>query len=159
MSSTQFNITKLQHENSTKLLEVLVVFIASFLGIALLPQILVRYVYANQPLLETPVLLEAIPVVLFAFSVAYLVYALVGNYLRYSRIRLMEKDLMMDASCECGGNCECHGHDDMKDLEELVKEVEAAMPETATLSQAMKKSSKSRTTATKKKPARKKSSK
>jgi Na+(H+)/acetate symporter ActP len=108
MSSTQFKISQLQHENNTRLLESLVVFIAAFFGIALLPQLLVRYVYANQPLLETPAALEIIPVALFAIAMAYFVYSIVSNYIRYNRIKLMENEIIdMASTCECGGDCNC----------------------------------------------------
>lgn len=157
MSSTQFQIAQLRQENSTKLLEALVVFIAAFFNIALLPQLLVRYVYANQPLLETPPALEMIPVALFVAAWLYFLYALVGNFIRYNRIKLLEKDLMvMGDDCDCDHDHEHHHHDDLSDLEALVQEVEESMPATESLSQAMKKSSKSKST-TKRKSTRKKS--
>lgn len=155
MSSTQFTISKLQQDNNSKLLEALVVFIASFFGIALLPQLLVRYVYANQPLLETPMALEIIPVVFFAIAIGYFAFVIVGNFIRSNRIKLMERDLMERGDCCCGGDCHS---DDMSDIEELVKEVEASMPATAELSEALKKSSKT-ATSSKKKSNRKKTSK
>lgn len=143
MSSTQFQIAQLRQENANKVLETISVFAASFFIIAMLPQLLIRYVYANQPIMETPRTLELIPVVVFAFAMAYFIYAVVGNFIRYNRMRLLERDLVL-----MGDDCHCHDDhshmDEMDDLEALVKEVEASMPESESFSEAMKSSSKSK---------------
>jgi len=160
-----FKIATLQQENTNRLLESLVIFIAAFFVVALLPQLLVRYLYADAQLLEAPKALELIPVVSFAFASAYFVFAMITNFLRSLQMKKMQAE--MEAACEtydmsccndsgdcgdcdnCGDcsncdscksdDCDCnHGENNKMELEKLVTKVEKSSPKTAALSKAMK---------------------
>ncbi len=109
-SSLQFQISQMRQEKQIYTLESIAVFLFSLFLSAFLPQILFRYLYANQQLLEQPKLLEYIPVAAFLIGVGFFIFAMVGNIMRMMKIAKLEKELaqvsMMDDGC-CGGDCDC----------------------------------------------------
>lgn len=134
-SALKFKIKGLQQDRLYTSVETISIVILSLFVSALLPSLLVRYVYANQQLFEQPKLLEIIPVAAFIISVAYAGYALVSNILRSLKIAALTKELetaeLMEAQdgC-CGGCCSDCGTDNWSDFEsfdELDKMVDEAI--------------------------------
>lgn len=95
LSFTQYKIQQLRMTNQQKLLEgILALFTAIFIT-ALLPSLLLQYLYADQMLTEAPPLLEFLPVVTFAAGVLYLLYVIFGNMMRSQEIGRLEREMMM----------------------------------------------------------------
>jgi hypothetical protein len=115
-SSLKFKITQLRQEKVINAIESVTVFMFCIFLSVFLPNLLFRFVYANQQLTETPKVLENLPVAIFVVGVGYFLYAMLGNLLRSSKIRRLEKELdemvtMSDACCsDCNGNCNCSDH-------------------------------------------------
>lgn len=152
-SSLKLKIKSLQADRLYVAVESISVIIISLFVSALLPSLLVRYVYANQQLFEQPKLLEIIPVAAFVISVSFAAYAIISNILRTIKIASLIKEYekaaleSMNDSC-CGGSCEGCGSSDWADfdsLEELDKMVDEAIAssKTAPAKTAAKKSAKS----------------
>jgi len=163
-SSLQFQISNLQHARLNTTVETLAVTVVSLFVSAILPSLLVRYVYANQQLFEQPKTLEYIPVVAFAVVVGYAIYALVTGFNRSRKIAELQKELaeveLLGDGC-CGDDCGC-GHDDWSDLEtleELDRIVDEAIAESTASEKkpAAKKATSSKKTTKSKKAASKKS--
>jgi hypothetical protein len=93
-SSVEFQINQLRAKNLQRTLESLSVFILAIFVSALLPSLLVRYVYAGQQLFEEPELLQYIPLVSFVIGIAYFIYALVSNIMREMKIDRLERQMM-----------------------------------------------------------------
>jgi len=74
-------------------MEGLFVVVSSLFVTALLPSLLIKYLYANAQLFEQPKLLEYIPVATFAISAAYIVFVIFGNITRGAKIRQAEAEL------------------------------------------------------------------
>lgn len=99
---------QLRSKNQTTMITAVAVLVASLFVTAILPTLLLRYVYAGQ-LFEQPMLLEYIPVVSFVVGVGYFLVSVVGNAMRALRIMKLEKEMMMD---DCGCDCGCEGCED-----------------------------------------------
>jgi hypothetical protein len=114
-SSLQFKISQLRHENLAYTMDSIGVFLFSLFLSAFLPQILFRYLYANQQLLEQPKVLEYIPVAAFVIGVGFFIFAMVTNIMRKMKIMKLEKELaqLNEMGCDCGGMCDCGDHDHM----------------------------------------------
>jgi hypothetical protein len=126
----KFEIERLQRDRVLVAIESVAVVVFALFTSAILPSLLVRYVYAQQQLFEQPKLLEYIPVAAFAIGAGFGVYALVlsiRNALRTRKLlqELEEVSLMDDMSC-CGGNCGC-GDENWKELEELESMVDTVL--------------------------------
>jgi len=137
-----FKVSQLRAKNQNAMLTAVAVLIAALFVTALLPSLLIQYVYAGQQLFKQPVLLEYIPVVSFVVGVGSFLVAAVGNVLRCKRIKFLENQLETE-SCTC---CE----DDDEVLAELESLAETLIAE--------KKTVKKKKAAPKKKPAKKKTS-
>lgn len=98
--ATQFEIDQLRKKNLQTLLEILAVFIACFFVLALLPSLLVRYVYADAQLYEQPKIFDYIQVAGFAIGALYFIYGMIGNFLREKKIKMLQKAMpaVMDSS-------------------------------------------------------------
>lgn len=105
-NTLQFQIDQLRQDKIVFSVEAIAVIIFSFFVAIFLPQLLIRFVYANQQLFEEPVVLQYIPLVAFALGTAYFVYAMVGNVLRFLKIRALENQLAEFESCNCN-DCNC----------------------------------------------------
>lgn len=134
-SSLKFKIKGLRQDRLSTTADTIAVILVSLFVSALLPSLLVRYVYANQQLFEQPKALEIIPVVAFIISIGFAVYALVTNVLRSIKIAALTKELetaeLMSSEDGCcgGGNASC-GTDnwsDFESFEELDKMVDEAI--------------------------------
>jgi hypothetical protein len=135
-SSLQFQIEQLRHDKIVYALESIAVLVFSFFMAVFLPQLLVRYLYADQQLFQEPMLLQYIPVVAFAVGTGFFVFAAVGNIMRYFKIRKLEAMLDEDDCCGCGcGSC------DMPD-EMLMKAASMASTTTKTAASTRKSSTK-----------------
>lgn len=129
-SPIQFKISELRQRSMLRTTEAIMVIFAAIIAIAILPTLLLRYMYDATTLLEQPKLLEYIPVVSVVIATFYFLRALLGNMKREKKAKnlMMEMELMGD-DC-CGGKCNDSLDDDedwdedLQELEELLAEVE-----------------------------------
>lgn len=124
-------IQQLRMKNLTKVLESILAYLAALFITALLPSLLVRYLYSQDQLMtESPKLLEYIPVLTFAVAVLYMVGVMIGNFRRERLARSLEAQLesmsMGDGDC-CGGGKHMDSDISMEELEELDAIVESAI--------------------------------
>jgi hypothetical protein len=155
-SKLQFQIDQLRQDKNIAATESIAVMVFSLFVSAFLPQLLVRYVYADQALMEAPALLEYIPVAAFTVGALFFLYAVVSNIMRMIRINQLQAELMALPDDEYGCNCDHdHDHENWEELDELDRMVEEAMAE----SKATKSAAASKKTATKTKKAKKATSK
>lgn len=117
----QFMIEQLRQKNLQKSVESVAVFIACFFGLVILPSLLVQYVYAGQQLLEQPMLLEYMPVVIFALGAGYFLFTVFGNMRREMEAKKLEKELF--ANTWTPGDSE---QDSVKALQAAMKDLETA---------------------------------
>lgn len=96
-ATVQFQLQYLRAQSSQRMLEAVTVFVAALFVSALLPSLLVRYVYAGQALFEQPPVLDMIPVVAFVIAIGYFLFAVVGNVMREMRMRVLERQVMGEA--------------------------------------------------------------
>lgn len=133
MSHIQTKINDLRLESLQKVLESILAVLGALFTILLLPQLLVRYVYADQQLTAEPKAIELIPVIAFAIALLYIIYTIAGNISRANKIKLLQSEL--DAM---------YSDDEMNmdeaELAELEAIVEDALQEddTASMAAAMK---------------------
>jgi hypothetical protein len=118
-SSTQFQIQSLRAINQQRILESILIFITALFVSALLPSLLIQYVYADQMLTEAPLVIEHMSGVTFAIAVLYLLYVLFGIFLRGKRIAQLEREMaiLSDTSSE-----QLPDESELKELEALVDE-------------------------------------
>lgn len=127
MTYMHAKIADMRHQSVQKVLEAVMVYVGALYTTLLLPQLLLRYFYADQQLMAEPKALEMIPVVAFGLATLYMIFVVVGNIARGNKIKQMLADMeVMDDSCGCG--CDDHELDDME-LAELETMVETAMAE------------------------------
>jgi hypothetical protein len=119
-SRLQFDIDQLRKEKMVYGIESISVFIFALFATVFLPQLLYKYFYANQKLLEEPKLLGYIPVAAFVLGVAYFAYAMIGNLLRAAKISKLEKELANTSFCDCA---ECDGDQELKEMSTLAEKV------------------------------------
>lgn len=160
--SLQFKISQMRQDKIIYAIEAIAVIIFALFTSALLPTLLIRYVYANQQLFQQPKALEYIPIVAFVIGAGYFIYATIMMISKARSIKAMEAELadleLLGDGCGCGGNCGCGSHDDnWEDLEELEKLVEEAVAEAEKEEAATKKTKKKTAAASKKKTTTKKS--
>ena len=153
-SPIHFKISELRQRSLLRTNEAIMVIFAAIIAIAVLPTLLLRYLYDTSQLLEQPKLLEYIPVVSIVIAAFYLVRALLGNMKRENEIKslMMELEVMGDDCCgSCANNDDMDAEDedwdeDLKELEELLAEVEAEEKAAETKTSSKKKSDKKKTT-------------
>lgn len=151
-------VKKLLLVNQQKNMESIMVFVAAIFTYLLLPQLLIRYVYADQQLLEVPPALEYIPVGVFAIAIIHFIYVLLSNILRTKQITKLEQHSEKN-SC-CGGSCVCGSEDadmesmldpeELAELERIVDEVLESPKKKKNTKAAAKKSAVKSKTASKK---------
>lgn len=132
-SPIHFKISELRQRSMLRTTEAIMVIFAAIIAIAILPTLLLRYLYDPTQLLEQPKLLEYIPVVSVVIAAFYFLRALLGNMKRENEIKslMMELEVMDDDCCGSGKCCSDESEDDedwdedLKELEELLAEVEA----------------------------------
>ncbi len=116
MNLHKFQIQYLRQKNLQALMEALVVMIGALFVAILLPQVLVRFVYADQQLTAEPMLLQYIPVVALALGALQLVVTLVGNFFRERQMVKLEKTLVNEVNQSTGLVDDA----ELKELEKLV---------------------------------------
>lgn len=116
MNLHKFQIQYLRQKNLQALMEALVVMIGAIFVAILLPQVLVRFIYANQQLTAEPMLLQYIPVVALVLGVLQLVVTLLGNFLRERQMVKLERTLVNEVNQSAGAIDES----ELKELEKLV---------------------------------------
>jgi hypothetical protein len=167
-TNIQFQIDQLRKDKMIVVIEAIAIQVFALFVSAYLPQILLRYYYAGQQLFEEPALLTYIPVVSFGIGTAFVVYALVSNFMRWRKIKSLEEEMMFLGDSCCGGDCGSETDTNWDELDELDRIVEEAIAESkAEAKKAVSKTKKAtkkakpaaKTTATKKKKATSKTSK
>ncbi len=93
MNTLQFRISQLRVRNQQVVIESILVLVAALFVSALLPSLLVRYVYATQNLTAEPALLGAIPTAAFALGILYFLYAMGMVLIRERKAKLLEKEM------------------------------------------------------------------
>lgn len=126
-------ISHLRQRSMVATLEAVLVLFGALLAIAVLPTLLLRYFYDTSTLVESPKILEYIPVGAFVLAAFYFFRALIGNMRREKQVSQLMVEL--DNCDDCCGDCcstdeKGEGADedwdeDLKELEELLAEVEA----------------------------------
>jgi hypothetical protein len=109
-SSLRFKISQLRQEKVISMVESIAVFVFCLFITAFLPQILFKYIYANQQLTQEPPIFNFIQTGAFVVGAGYFLFAAAGNIARKMKIRALEKQLenMGDMGMDCcGGNCSC----------------------------------------------------
>lgn len=122
MSHLSHKSQALRTQSLIKTVEAILVMFTAIFVTALLPSLLLQYVFSSEALFEQPALLEYIPVVSFLAGIAYFIYAMVGNVLREGKARRFDLEAE-EMGCDCGHDH--HHHDDMAELEAMLDEVEA----------------------------------
>jgi len=114
----QFNIQDLRTNSIQQSIESIFVVMSSLFVTAILPSLMVRYFYQNSQLLEQPKTLEYIPVAAFVISAISIVSTVVGNAVRYNKIRQAQASLQMllNIDAEDLGTSEA----ELKELERIV---------------------------------------
>lgn len=140
-SDLTFKVSQLRTKNQNVMLTAVTVIVAALFVAALLPSLLVQYVYAGQQLFAQPLLLQYIPLVSFAIGIGYFLFAVLGNLLRAKRANYLEKQIELEGCC-------CCDEDD-----DVLAEIEALAE---TLVKEEKKAPAKRKTVAKKKQAKKK---
>jgi hypothetical protein len=127
ISELEFKIQQLRLDKVILAIESIAMVIGALFTIAILPQLLLQYVYDAATLTAEPPLLTYIPVVGFAIAAIYFVYATVMIVMKKLRINAYEKELnelrlMVDEDgCECGHD-HGHHHHEMEDMSEYMEE-------------------------------------
>lgn len=126
-------ISHLRQRSIVATLEAVLVLFGALLTIAVLPTLLLTYFYDTSTLMESPKLLQYIPVGAFIVATFYFFRALIGNLRREKQVAQLMSELDQCEDGCCGGSC-CSDKDgeadedwdeDLKELEELLAEVEA----------------------------------
>ena len=120
MNLHKFQIQYLRQKNLQALMESLVVMIGAIFVAILLPQVLVRFLYANQQLVTEPMLLQYIPVVALALGVLQMLVTFVGNFIRERQLIKLERTLVTEAN-------QSSSSIDESELKELEKMVDSAL--------------------------------
>ena len=136
-SYTQYKIQQLSMTNQQKVLEGILALLSAIFVTALLPSLLLQYLYADQMLTEAPPLLQYLPVVTFGAGVLYLLYVIVGNMMRSKEIMRLEREMMMTAD---PNNMDMGTSDvELEELEALVDEALATQKPKSTSKKATSK--------------------
>lgn len=124
-SYLQHQIKSMQIANTQKVMEAIMVTFAALFTMAVLPSLLVQYVYADQNLVEAPPVLEYIPVACFAVSILYTVYVIFMNMKRGAKIKQLEQELAFVAGADDSMNASMTDDAELKELEKMVDEAMA----------------------------------
>ncbi len=124
-SYIQHQIKSLKIDSTQKVMEAIMVTFVALFTMAVLPSLLVQYVYADQGLVEPPALLEYIPVACFAVSILYALYVIFTNMKRASKVRQLEQDLYFMAGSDDTIDSSMTDDTELKELEKMVDEAMA----------------------------------
>lgn len=98
MNLHKFQLQYLRQKNQQALLESLVVMVGALFVVVLLPQVLIRFVYADQQLFAEPMVLQVIPAVGLGIGVLHLLVTLVSNFMRNRQLAKLEKSFISELS-------------------------------------------------------------
>lgn len=143
MSSLQFKIAQLRSKNQQTLFEAILILMMALFTSAILPSLLIKYVYAGQALLTAPPLLDYVPTTAFVVSLLFFAYALIANFTRERQIKILAKELEEYQFSESAPMSE-------KELQELENIVDAALADSTKKTNKAKKTTKSASKSTKK---------
>jgi hypothetical protein len=151
-SSYAHQITQLRMKNQTRMVSAIAVMGFSLFVTAILPSLLIQYVYATQQLFEQPKLLTLLPTAMFVLGVGYFLITVVGNIMREKRAKYLEEKMLMELAlgddCCCGGNCGC-GDDDLEAVMAVAEKAASKSTKTTTKKPAAKKKTAKKSTAKK----------
>lgn len=92
--NTQYqHIAQLRNKNMLAIQESILVLLTAVFIALLLPQVLIRFVYANQNLLEEPMALLYLSPILLAVGLLQVVFTFIGNFKRTRQIAALEQEL------------------------------------------------------------------
>lgn len=91
--SVQFQIDQLRQDKIILAVESIAVMVFALFVSAFLPQLLIRYVYANQQLFEQPRALEYIPLIAFFVGTIYFIYATVMMVMKAIKINKLQTEM------------------------------------------------------------------
>lgn len=112
-----FQIQKLESEKLTNLVESIAVFVFALFMALFLPNLLYTYLYADQALLEEPMLMSMVPVVSFGLGVAYFIYVMLINWRKSLQIKKLVNE-MDEMTCP-----DCLDDSDLAEVESIVDEI------------------------------------
>lgn len=126
---TEFKIQQLRTKNLVMAVQSIAVAVGAIIIAMILPQLIVRYILAEESLFEYSAQLEYIPVVAYSFATLYFLYAMLTNFLRERKAAQLEKTLeeeccgCSDQACGCeDGCCDEISEEELAKLEEIVNE-------------------------------------
>lgn len=93
MKQTRFMISQMRTKNIWRELELISILFMIIFVSSLLPSLLLRYVYTDPQMMETPPVFELIPVFSFVLGVAVFVFVIVSNLMREMKAQQLEKML------------------------------------------------------------------
>lgn len=140
MNTHYQQIAQLRNKNMLAIQESILVLLTAVFIALLLPQVLIRFVYANQNLLEEPMALQYLSPILLAVGLLQVVFTFIGNFKRTRQIATLEQEL---ASSETN-----RLQIDETEIQELEKIIEQS------LSSKSKKTPVKKSTTTSKRPAK-----
>lgn len=112
-----FQIQKLESEKLTNLVESITVFVFCLFLALFLPNLLYTYLYADQALLQEPMLMTMVPVVSFGLGVAYFIYVMLMNWRKTLKIKKLVRE-MDEMGCP-----DCLDDADLAEVESIVDEI------------------------------------
>ena len=120
--SLQFRIDQMRKTKASLMIESISVFIFSLVLTIYLPQLLYKYFYANQELLEEPKIMGYIPLISFVIGVGYFAYAMIMSIMMDIQIKKSEKELANLGGCTCGQK-DCPECGEVTEMAELAEKV------------------------------------
>lgn len=127
-SYAQYQVQSLKMTNIQRVMEsVMVMFIALF-STAVLPSLLIQYVYNDPTMLQPPKVIEYIPMVCYAISALYVIFVIVTNMQRGKKIKQLEQDMYFSSGAgDTIMMADAMSDSDDEELKELEKMVDEAM--------------------------------
>lgn len=93
-------INQLRMKNIWKELQLINVLVMVIFVSSLLPSLLLRYVYTDPQMLETPVIFELIPVFSFVIGSIMFIYVVVTNFMREKQARMIESGMELPVAAK-----------------------------------------------------------
>lgn len=92
-SYTQFQVQALRAHNVQKVQEAVMVTVFSLFSLMILPQLIITYFLGEEAYLQPPAYLSQIPYYAYAVSAAYILYVVIGNLRRATKIKTLMQEL------------------------------------------------------------------
>ncbi len=94
-----YQVKILQSKNRNVMLGAIAGMVAAFFATAILPSLMIQYLYAGQQLMQLPPLIEYIQVGSFVLGFGYFLYAVISSILRAKRVNYILKKVDLDENC------------------------------------------------------------